>query len=201
LQSMCFAIETMLCTQAPKQAIELAERALLLGRDAVLRARREPESSDGPARHALVDAATFAALSREACGGLGIATSLSLALLDSAVVTPTCMDAPLRTVLPRVLSALLSQLYADHAPCAPAPIVLGKDDASGSDLSLWLLRLAEDIGVPLVAAVGVHDREVSGVLEPVLNGGLISHCTDPRLLNADALRTVIAETISQRYEL
>jgi alcohol dehydrogenase class IV len=201
LQSICFAIETLLCPRAPHQAVELAGRALLRGRDAIIQARREPESSDGPARHALVDTATFAALSRDACGGLGLATCLSFALLDTSDSTAIDMDAPLRTVLPRVTAAVLAEFYGDIEPCRPARLVLDNDDANGKELSDWLLGLAEDIGVPLVSAVGVHGRDIELVLNSIAHGGLVSQCTDSRLLDAEVLRRIVANTTAQVYEL
>jgi hypothetical protein len=111
------------------------------------------------------------------------------------------MDAPLRTVLPRVTAAMLAEFYGDSEPCRPARLVLDNDDANGRELSDWLLGLAEDIGVPLVSAVGVHGRDIELVLNSIAHGGLVSQCTDSRLLDAEVLRRIVAHTTAQVYEL
>jgi alcohol dehydrogenase class IV len=206
LQALCFAIDVLLCPDAPKQAVNLAERAIVRGRDAILQARREPESSDGPARDSLVDLAMFAALAREACGGLGVATTLSLALLDTAAATTCGLDAPLRTVLPRVTAALANEVTIlngrDAAkPCPAANVVLGRENATGKELCHFLLSLAEDIGVPLVDFVGVSVKGLERAVATVMRGGLVTPCGDPRLLTADALSHVVFETTEQQFEL
>lgn len=204
LQAMCFAVDVLLCPSAPNQATELAERAISVGRDAILQARREPVSSDGPSRDALVDCTTFAALAREGTGGLGVATCLSLALLDGARPTSTGLDAPLRTLLPRVMAAAVTEMdtvgLCDVASRA-ASIVLEKENATGADLSHYLLSLAEDIGVPMADVVGVHAIDMENAVQTVISGGLVSACADSRLLTRDALSHIVLQMTEQVFEL
>lgn len=202
-QGICFAIDVLLCPSAPKQALELAERAIAVGRDAVLRARREPVSSDGPSRDELVNCATFAALAREV-SGLGVITCLSLALLDGAEPTTTGLDAPLRTILPRVTAATLAELDlvgGSDVACRVASLVLQNEDASGAELSHYILSLAEDIGVPLVDAVGVHAVDMEDAVQTVMSGGLVSPSADSRLLSRDALSHIVLKMTEQMLEL
>jgi alcohol dehydrogenase class IV/quinol monooxygenase YgiN len=206
LQALCFAVDVLLCPDAPRQAVDLAERAIVSGRDAVLRARREPESSDGPARDALVDCAMFAALAREACGGLGVAACLSLALLNGAAPTTCGLDAPLRTILPRITASVAAELPLLHGAsgsgtCRAAACVLGREDATGPDLCRYLLSLAEDIGVPLAEFVGVTAGGLERAVEDVLTGGLVSPCADPRLMSPDALSHIVLQMTEQAFEL
>jgi alcohol dehydrogenase class IV len=202
LQALCFAIDVLLCPAAPKQARDLAERAIVRGRDAIMRARREPVSSDGPARDVIVDAAMFSALAREACGGLGVATCLSIAMLDGAEPTPCGLDGPLRIIIPRVSAAIASELHEiSPGPCLAAQIVVGREDASSADLSRWILNLAEDIGVMLVGDIGVHASDVERVVQAVRHGGLLTECADSRLVSPTALTSIVLRTNAQTFEL
>lgn len=206
LQALCFAIDTLLCPNAPQQAVNLAEQSILRGRAAVLAARREPESSDGPARDALVESSTFAALAREACGGLGLATSLSLALLNRAQRTLFSMDAPLRIVLVRVVVALAGELGVRDMENKSegrraATLVLGRSDASLCELSLYLLSLAEDVGVRLLGDLGITGTCAKPAALDVLNSALVSQCADFRLVEYESINRIACNAIEQQFEL
>jgi alcohol dehydrogenase class IV len=202
LQALCFAIDVLVCSTAPKQATELATRAIRRGCDAILKARREPVSSDGPARDVIVDAAMLAGLARDTCGGLGVATCLSISMLDGAEPTTCGLDGPLRIIVPRVTAAVASALYrASPAPCLAAQVVVGRENATAKDLSHWILSLAEDIGVSLVGEIGVRASDAERVVIAVGQGGLLTQCADPRLSVPEVLLDVVLETTAQEYQL
>lgn len=204
LLAASFAIDALISPDAPSQACEFAEKVLKLAKHGILRARREPESSDGPARDILCHMSTCAALARDACGGPGVAAGLSIALLDGAQPTTTGLDAPLRTILPRVVAALLEVM--DDAgmgskTARPAQVMFGRTEVSGYDLVKWLLMTAEDIGTPLVAEKGIFAEDAARAAAAVVQGGLVSTCADSQLLDADLLERVVIRCVGQTYEL
>lgn len=203
LQAFCFALDAVLCPNAPDQARKLASRALGIGSDAIIRARREPVSSDGPARDDIVECSTYAALAREACGGLGLATCISLSLLDGAEPTIYGLDAPLRVVLPRIMAAMIVDACPKVKTLATvaARLILESDNASPDDLARWLLMTAEDIGVQLLDSVGVHVKDARRAAEAVVDGQLVSSCADPELVSVDRIVRIIEAAASQEFEL
>lgn len=203
LQALCFALDASLCPHAPEQAIKLAFRALRLGSTSIIRARREPESSDGPARDMLVECSTYAGLAREACGGVGLATCISLSLLDGAEPTTCGLDGPLRIVLPRVTAAMISASTPAMKKRAAivAQLILRRDDADSDDLVRWLLMTAEDIGVSLLDFIGVYAKDAERAANAVVEGKLVSSCVDSELVNVNSIVAIITAAASQEFEL
>lgn len=197
------ALDCLICSTASPQTHELASDALLHASDNILLAAREPTSSDGPSRDGLVRASAAAALARDTLG-LGVGTLLTTTIVDS--LRDGHEDGEFRQVAVRVAASVVREAgrfealekIVDEA----ARVCTGETNADGEALAMWLVRRAEDVGVPQLRGLGASRKRVLESVAKLAEDGCVRNAPHPAFETAETLLRVAEDALeNQPFEL
>lgn len=203
LMALAGAVDSLLCANSSPQTEKLAFDALQYASDALLCARREPTTGDGEPRDALLRATCAAALARDAVGP-GIGILLTMAVMDSLRDKP--QDGEFRQIYARIVASIVRKACGyevlGDVLLKAARVVTGDHLASGTALADWIIRRAEDIGVPQMKRLGVRSCRALQNVRQLAEMRTVRHPPHPSFYDADVLVDVVEDAISnQPFEL